>query len=122
MRTTTRIVLPLAVTLAVGLGSAPGTGLAAAAKPKIVGTVTALAGSQDLTRSGHRLTRGTKVRAGDRIVMGAGVTATLRLNRPEGVSASTDLVELVDAPGTSHAVSTSRQASGWLVVHIVTVP
>lgn len=122
MRTMTRILLAHSLALVAGLGFAPAAGLAASAKPKTVGTVTALAGSQDLTRSGQRLARGAKLRTGDRIVMGAGVTATLRLDRPKGVSADTDLVKLVDAPGTSHAVSTSRQASGRLVVHIVTTP
>jgi hypothetical protein len=68
---------------------------------------------------GAGLARGDHLHPGDRIVMGAGVTATLHLNRPKGVSGDVDLVKLVHAPGTAHAVSTSRTKTGRPVVKIV---
>jgi hypothetical protein len=89
---------------------------AARAKP-VVGELTELGGSKRLTvrhSSGgatHRLKTGDKLRLGDHVVMGKGVTATLRLTRPKGVDADTDLIDLSPASGAHHDVVIARKGA-----------
>jgi hypothetical protein len=89
---------------------------AARAKP-VVGEVVALGGSKRLhvrQSSGgslRPLKTGDKLRLGDHLVMGSRVTATLHLDRPKGVAADTELIDLAPAAGASHDVAVSRKGS-----------
>jgi hypothetical protein len=102
--------------LVYGHAAAPASIARGATRAKaVVGEVTMLDGSKRLSvqRGGspRRLRTGDKLRLGDHVVMGRGVIATLRLTRPKGVSADSDLIELSPADGAENDVSVSRSGA-----------